>query len=536
MSALIDALPDMVALVRRDGRIVMHVGGQGVSELRRADGEMQWSDSTAMLVKQLVRRAIAQRTPVERRFSEQQREYDVRVTPQGPDRAIMVIRAVLPGASADSDESSGIRPRPHLDRRGFLRRLADSIALAGLREQPLSLAVVHLDGITDIAHVIGMRVSEQILNAVIVRLWSLLNSGSDAREQPGWYLGQLSENVLALVMHTSDRDTIDAQVTQLCSSLHEPVAVDSAEYRLTVHAGVAILDSTITSPRALLEHARAAASEARRAAAGSISFYSDTVRLRSLARLDFARELREAMENGDIRCRYVGRYDLATGRLVAWVGYVRWEHTLRGIVRPAEFLRVAASTGLAVELSQSILASLARDFTAFGKDYAPDVRISFGGLRDHLFQEHFVSDVERMLASGELPAERLELRIAEKTFITREPQGLRSLQTRGVQIVADEVGRGMSSLIALARAPLAGLQLDRSLITAVHNDAVARRVCAAGLAIAASLGVSSSALGIDDHKTRDTLLEMGCRFGSGDLYPDRPSNITAAAPAVAVIS
>ncbi len=78
----------------------------------------------------------------------------------------------------------------------------------------------------------------------------------------------------------------------------------------------------------------------RRAASADVRFYSDTVKLRSLARLDMARELRGRDCQPRDRHPLVGRHDLRTGRVVAWVGYMRCgEHRLRGDIRPNEFLR-----------------------------------------------------------------------------------------------------------------------------------------------------------------------------------------------------
>ncbi|HEY4366792.1 MAG TPA: EAL domain-containing protein [Steroidobacteraceae bacterium] len=527
MSALIELLPDLVFLMRRDGSVASHVGGQGVPDLRLggARGEAAWSESTAALIKQLVRRSISHRGPVESRFQEQGRDYDIRVTPQGPDRAICIVRATLPGSRDDVAEATGERPRPELDRRGFLRRLRESMSIAALREQPLAVAMLYVKDIQDIGQIMGSRISEQIMSAAILRL-SAQAGAADA--QPKWYLGQLGENVLAMVMNTADRDAIDACVSRVCASLREPVAVDDAEFRLTPYAGVGILGQDSSSPKALLDHARAAATEARRAASNRTFFYSDTLQLRSLARLDLARELREAIANRDIRFRYVGRHDLATGRLVAWVGYLRWQHPLRGEIPPAEFLRVAASTGLAVALSRAALKSLCEDFAALKRRSEPDVRISFGALRDHVFHEDFLNDVQRVLVEKAIPAERLELRISEKAFVTLDRGDFRSLQKRAVQLVVDEVGRGMSSLSLLARSPIWGLQLDRAWVTASSTDDVARRVCCAGIGMATALGITPIAAGVDDKAQRDALLKMGCRYGSGDLYAPHSPDITAA--------
>ena len=93
---------------------------------------------------------------------------------------------------------------------------------------------------------------------------------------------------------------------------------------------MAVLGQDASTPKLLLDHARAAATEARRRSSSEVCFFTDTMRLQALARLDIAREMRDAIASRDIRLRYVGRHDLETGRLTAWVGYLRWLHPLRG--------------------------------------------------------------------------------------------------------------------------------------------------------------------------------------------------------------
>jgi EAL domain-containing protein (putative c-di-GMP-specific phosphodiesterase class I) len=82
------------------------------------------------------------------------------------------------------------------------------------------------------------------------------------------------------------------------------------------------------------------------------------------------------------------------------------------------------------------------------------------------------------------------------------------------------VGRGLSSLDQVARAPLWGMQLDRAWVEAIQTDEVALRVCRAGIAAAAALSVSPIAVGVDDAAVRQALLSLGCHYGSGDLYAD----------------
>ena len=321
-----------------------------------------------------------------------------------------------------------------------------------------------------------------------------------------------------MVVESSDRDAIEACVSRVCSSLREPVRVGDAAFHLTPYAGVSILGQDGSTPKCLLDKARSAAAEARRSDSAKIYFFTDTLKLRSLARLDVAHELRDAIASRQIRLRYVGRYELESGRLVAQVGYLRWTHPLRGEVPAGEFLGVAETTGLATLLSRAVLAGLREDFAAMGSVLPPDARISFGALRHHLLQDDFADDIGRLLAQGALPASRLELGVSERTFAAMDSSVYDALHRLGVQIVVDEVGRGFASLDRLARAPIWGLQLDRAWVTALRTDALALKVCRAGISAAAALGLMPIATGVDDAAQRDVLLGLGCRYGAGDLY------------------
>ncbi len=532
-TSLTDVLPDLVLMLRRDGLIQRHIGGDAVGALKpQADAtgkrlEAVWPASLATAVRQLTRRAIAQRSTVEMPLRIADRRYVVRVTARGPDRALCVIRADLTDDAVDDPlATTDELRRPRFDRRGFLLRLRETLSLAIIRETPVAVAVVQLDGIADIARVVDIALAEQVLNAAILRLPH--ESSVHTEHSPPWYLGQLHAGLLALVMETSDRDAIEACVARVSASLREPVTIAGAAFHLTPYSGVAILAQDAASPKSLIRHARSAVAEAFRSGSNGVAFFTDTLKLRSLARLDVVRELRDAIANRDIRLRYVGRYDLTDDRLVASVGYLRWSHSLRGEVHAAEFLGIAEATGLAVSLSRTVLAGLGEDFAAMASNIEPEVRISFGPLRQHLLHDDFVADIQRFLETGGVPPARLELRIAEQTFVAMNPVLCLPLRQLGVQIVVDEMGRGLGSLDRLARAPIWGLQLDRAWVTALGNDEIALKICRAGIGAARALGLTPIATGVDDAARRDALVALGCFHGTGDLFPDALSQFDTA--------
>jgi EAL domain-containing protein (putative c-di-GMP-specific phosphodiesterase class I) len=279
------------------------------------------------------------------------------------------------------------------------------------------------------------------------------------------------------------------------------------DIRVAPHGGYC----AICSIRAMLDQSRQAVPGAQ----------ENAPTLRTAARPDLAPDLAEAIATAQIGLRYVSRHDLATGRLVARVGYLRWRHPRYGEIHPWELVRLAEITGRAADLTRAGLQRLQTDFAAFSPQWYQGVRISFGPPRQHILHEDFVADIERFLAESALPAERLELRIPVKVCFARAASDFNSLAARGVQLVVDDFGRGMDwPLDWLSRAPVHGLQLNRSWVKAMQSDPNTLNLCRAGLAIAKTLALTSIAASVDEPAQRDILLALGCLQGSGDLYRD----------------
>jgi EAL domain-containing protein (putative c-di-GMP-specific phosphodiesterase class I) len=259
--------------------------------------------------------------------------------------------------------------------------------------------------------------------------------------------------------------------------------------------------------------------EARRTESASACFSQEHPRL--AARPDIAHELKEAIAKAQIGLRYVSRHDLATGRLVARVGYLRWRHPQYGEIHPLELVRLAEITGRAADLTRAALLRLQTDFAAFTPQWCKGVRISFGAPKHHILHEDFIGDIECFLAESAIPAERLELRISVQACFSRAASDFNSLAERGVQLVVDDLGRGMDwPLDWLARAPMHGLQLNRGWVKAMQSDPNALNLCRAGLAIAKTYALTPIAASVDEPAQRDILLALGCLQGSGDLYRD----------------
>lgn len=520
--SLIHALPDLVTFIRRNGVITRHLGGRGLAGL--GDGESLegrrldevWGESASRVLLQMVRRALASREHVEGQFVVGPRRFEARIDPKGPERVLCVIRSMEQNKADRRSAAEAAEPR--IDRRGFFARFQQSVADAALRERPLAVCMIMLRTLHDIGRAIDFAIAEKVATTAMQRLQQARpTAGGDS----SWYLGQLGEGLLAVVIEGSaERESVRDLAQAVCDSLAEPVTVGDATFELSPCGGVALLGHDATQPQALLEHARTAMLEARRVALPDVHFYSDTLRLQPFLRLDFERELREAIAADQLCLRYAARHDLASGQLVAIQAYLRWPHPLRGDVRPAEFLPIAESTGLSTPLSRWALGRLRQDLARLRPMIGPDVRISFGALRHHLSSDTLAEDVEQLLASGELAPATLELRVAEKTVagLSMPDKTLGRLAELGAYLVIDEFGRGFSSLARLVHLPFQALQVDRSFVTSIDEDPAALRICRAAASLARALELTPIATGVDGERDCHRMREAGFEQGLGDFY------------------
>ncbi len=512
-------MPDLVAFVGRDGIISKHLGGRQVlsvanlTELTGRRLDEVWPQPIAKLLLQMVRRALSDRVPVEDQYTADEHSYEVRIRPQGRERVLCVIRELANVVRSGADQ---------VDRRGFEQRMNQSIASGILRERQVSLGIIHLGAIADIGQSLDFTIADQLMTLALGRLPSTLPATSnDSSPNPSWYVGQLGDGFVAVVVADApEREQVRHIIQMLCNSFAEPLSIGDASFYLAPCAGIAILGEDALKPTSLLEAARAALAEARRQGPGSLQFYSDTVRKLPKIRLDLQRELRQAIASDQIELHYFGRHNLASGQLEAVQAYLRWRHPLRGEVLPSEFIPIASSTGLAVSISRYALMRLSIDAPNIDRRLGAAVKVSFAPLRHHLMADEFLTDLDAFYQSCGLAPDRFELRIAEKslTSLGKAEGIIGQIAGLGTAVMVDEFGCGFSSLARLAQLPLKGLQIDRRFVLAAAKRTSALRFCKGAMSLARSYGLIPIASGVDTEAVRQLLIGLGCEQGIGDHF------------------
>jgi EAL domain-containing protein (putative c-di-GMP-specific phosphodiesterase class I) len=227
--------------------------------------------------------------------------------------------------------------------------------------------------------------------------------------------------------------------------------------------------------------------------------------------------LRDALQRGELTVHFQPLVDIATAALIGCEALARWTHPTRGPVSPAEFIPVAEETGLILSLGEFVLRAACREAAAWEGDMIVAVNLSTVQFR----AAGLVDQVRSALAEAGLPARRLELEITESILIDDKDAAmatLAELRALGVRIALDDFGTGYSSLAYLSSFPFDKIKIDRSFVRDVEDRPDAAAIIRAIASIAATLGMHTTAEGVETRRELDWLRRHGCDEAQGFLF------------------
>jgi EAL domain-containing protein (putative c-di-GMP-specific phosphodiesterase class I) len=201
---------------------------------------------------------------------------------------------------------------------------------------------------------------------------------------------------------------------------------------------------------------------------------------------------------------------------------VRWNHPLRKLVPPNDFIPLAEETGLIVALGQWVMEAACKQLVVWAThpetaDLMVSVNVSAREFQQAGFVEHTLATLE---STGVNPG-RLELELTESLLVANVEEIIAKMQTlraKGVSFSLDDFGTGYSSLAYLKRMPLDQIKIDRSFVRDVLTDSNAAAIARTIVALAGSLGLNVIAEGVETAEQRDFLASCGCHFYQGFFY------------------
>jgi EAL domain-containing protein (putative c-di-GMP-specific phosphodiesterase class I) len=231
--------------------------------------------------------------------------------------------------------------------------------------------------------------------------------------------------------------------------------------------------------------------------------------------------LRAGLVQREFVLHYQPVVELETGRLRGCEALIRWQHPVRGLVPPLEFIYAAEKSGLIVEIGQWVMEEACRQIVQWQAAGCDELVVAVNLSPVQFRRGNMEAVVEAACRTSGLRPEFLELEITESTLAPDNEMfldSLRRLKAMGVRISIDDFGTGYSNLAYLQRFAVNKLKIDQSFVRRMHHSAQDRALVIAIIQMARSLNLVTTAEGIEDEASRQLLLEAGCNQGQGYLF------------------
>jgi len=406
-------------------------------------------------------------------------------------------------------------PLTGLPNRGlFLDRLERAIAYARRRPER-QFAVIFLD--LDRFKVVNDRLGHVGADAVLVSLARRL----EGCLRVGDSVARLGGDEFALLLQDVEDPAVVAQ--RILQELRRPFEVGGLQILVSASMGIAVSSTGFARPEDALRNADAAMYRAKARGRARFEVADAELHARSLEELEMESQLREAIDAGELRLHFQPVVVMETRALVGFEALVRWQHPVRGLRPPDDFIPMAEQTGIIMALGRWALREACRQMQEWRVAYpgAAELWLSVNLSSRQFLHPELEQEIHAALAETGFPPSRLRLEITESVILDDAAAVgaiLHRLREMGIRVAIDDFGTGYSSLSYLHRLPLDTLKIDRSFVHQMHADPALEAVIQTVISLSGNLRLDTVAEGVETAEESEALQRMGCRIGQGFLF------------------
>jgi diguanylate cyclase (GGDEF)-like protein/PAS domain S-box-containing protein len=392
-------------------------------------------------------------------------------------------------------------------------RIEQVLSVANKARRSVALLFLDIDGFKQINDSMGHDVGDMLLQSVARRLNDCTRScdvvsrlGGDEFVVVLWDCGVAETTIVAEKIISSGFTIEDVNVS------------------VNTSIGISIYPEDGDDYLGLLKNADIAMYHAKKAGGRNFQFF--TPKLNEMAHVRFAVEveLRRALQRNEFLLHYQPKVDLKTGRSSSMEALIRWQHPIKGLILPEQFISIAEESGLLTPISKWIVLTVCRQIQQWRQQGIEGISVAVN-LSPSFFQhKDFEETIETALLETGIPPESLELELTEAT-IMNDPQkvlgSMAAMKALGLQLSIDDFGTGYSSLSYLKKLPVDKLKIDQSFIRNIHGDADNAAVVRAVISIGRSMQLKVIAEGVENASQLAWLQAEGSQEGQG-YYFSRP--------------
>jgi diguanylate cyclase (GGDEF)-like protein/PAS domain S-box-containing protein len=384
----------------------------------------------------------------------------------------------------------------------------------------LAVLCLDLDHFKDINDSLGHPIGDALLKEVGRRLKVTVGE-SDT-------VARLSGDEFAVVqIGRSEEAAARSLAGRLVEVISAPYEIDDHQIIIGVSIGISLSPQDGDNPDELLKNADLALYRAKADGRGTYRFFETGMDARAQARRLLEMDMRAALQRDEFQPYYQPIRDVASGRVVAFEALLRWNHPQRGLIAPLSFIPLAEETGLIIQLGDFVLRSACTDAATWPDDVDVAVNLSPVQFRN----PNLIASVTEALALSGLDARRLELEITESVLLQNSEATLTTLhelRAMGVRISLDDFGTGYSSLSYLRSFPFDKIKIDRSFVSELATREDSMAIIRAVTGLGRSLGIVTTAEGVENDGQLELLRREGCTQAQGYLFSKpRPASDVA---------
>ncbi len=316
----------------------------------------------------------------------------------------------------------------------------------------------------------------------------------------------------------------DADAQRIAMAIAEafvlPFRVGRREVFLTASSGVALGRPGEMTTDELIRHADAAAQLARSAGGGAIRLFDEELRARAVRRAELEDALHGAGERGELVLFYQPEVRLRTNQIVACEALLRWRHPTWGVVSPAEFIPVAESSNLILDIGAWVLHEALTQCATWAAQFTdrPPLTVAVNISSRQFAMDDFERQIADVLdATGASPSS-VCLEITESVLLDDAEETiakLNALKDLGVQLAIDDFGTGYSSLSYLRRFPVDILKVDQAFVSGLGHDPEDSAIVQAVVHMGQALQMTTLAEGVETAHHVIELRELDCDIAQG---------------------
>jgi len=394
--------------------------------------------------------------------------------------------------------------------RMHLREHLDSMEPRLRRGEDVAVLCIDLDHFKAVNDTLGHAAGDEVLRQVGARLTSL-HRESDL-------VARLGGDEFAVLVSPLDWPGAAAGCAdRIVRAIAEPFFIGDHQVVIGASVGIAVSPVDGRDSETLMRHADLALYRAKSEGRGNFHFFEAGMDAALQARRSIEIGLRLALMRNEFRLMYQPVLNLADNRISVLEALIRWDHPTRGLVPPSEFIPVAEETGLIVHIGEWVL----REACAAAALWPAPVRVAVNLSPMQVRHRQIVNQVAAALREGGLAPERLELEITESILLAETHQSLETLhrlRALGVRIAMDDFGTGYSSLSYLRAFPFDKIKIDRSFMRDLSATDESLAIVKAAIGLGRSLGMSTTAEGVETEAQLDTVRAEGCTEIQGFFF------------------